>query len=107
MFEEKYNEYQNAIDKALQDMVDYLQEEYECLNDDDCIEIIEEHGHDIGDIKAAYTSIDDAASAEAFSLGFVTNESEKYFNWDAFIDDLKENDNYIVLSSGAVVYVNR
>lgn len=107
MFEEKYNEYREALDKALQEMIDYLQEEYRCLSDDDCAEIIKKYGHDIGEIKAAYMSIDDAAGGEAYSLGFVTDESEKYFNWDAFIDDLKENDNYIILSSGAVVYVSR
>lgn len=107
MFKEKYNEYQSAINKALKDLVDYLQEEYDCLSDDDCVEIIEEHGRNIGDIRATYVSMDEAARAEAYSLGFVTDESEKYFNWDDFIDDLEENDNYIILSSGTVVYVNR
>lgn len=107
MFEDKYREYQEELDKALQEMVDFLQEDYSCLDDDDCTEIIEEHGHEIEDIKGAYTSMVDAVRFEAYGLGYVTDVSEEYFNWEAFQEDSKENENYIELSSGVVIYVSR
>lgn len=104
MFKDKYIKYQVACYRALQEIIDYLEEEYPCLEDDDCTEIVEDHGHAIEDIKGAFASMEDAASSEAYGAGFVTDVSEKYFNWDAFMEDMKGNGNYIELSSGAIIY---
>lgn len=63
-----------------------------------------EEAKEIGDKKiiTMWDSLDEAAKCEARSLGYLTDDNEKYFNLDLYGQDMIEDGNYIELESGRV-----
>ena len=57
-------------------------------------------------ISALWRNISDCAHEEAFELDYCNENSERYFNFDLFADDLLESASYYELESGKVVYFN-
>ena len=55
-------------------------------------------------VMAVYQDWREAAETTAWELGTVDEQSERYFNFDAYADDLQEFESYIELPSGKVAY---
>lgn len=87
--------------------VEYLKEEHD-LNDEDIQFIFDNYGlgyRDRSVIGAIFTSIDDCAREEAEGLGYVTEQNERYFDYNAFGEDLLNGETYLELSDGRVAYL--
>ena len=78
MFKDIYSKYKTKIDAALEDY-----------------------------INAVYSNFENAAEETARSLGFVNDMNEAYFDFELFENSLRDNENYIELPSGVVVYITR
>lgn len=107
MFCDEYLKFQETIDNAEQEFYGYVISEFPNLSEDDVSILVSDHGYEIKDINAVFDNMDDAAESEARSLGYLTDDNERYFDLGRFKEDLKEDENYIELPSGAVVYIVR
>ncbi|MDD4000112.1 MAG: hypothetical protein PHX62_04370 [Bacilli bacterium] len=87
---------------------EFLKEEYS-LEDEDIDYIFDNYGlnyRDRGIISVVFNNIEEAAQEEAESLGYVTKENERYFDYEKFGEDLLEGEQYLELSNGSIVYLN-
>ena len=107
MFKDIYSNYKFKVDEALEDYINELQDEYRELSNEDCMEIANTYADEIESIKAVYSSLENAAEETARSLGFVNDMNEAYFDFELFENSLRDNENYIELSSGVVIYITR
>lgn len=107
MFKDIYSKYKTKIDAALEDYINELQDEYRELSNEDCIEITNTYADEIMSINAVYSNFENAAEETARSLGFVNDMNEAYFDFELFENSLRDNENYIELPSGVVVYITR
>ena len=107
MFKDIYSKYKTKIDAALEDYINELQDEYRELSIEDCIEITNTYADEIMSINAVYSNFENAAEETARSLGFVNDMNEAYFDFELFENSLRDNENYIELPSGVVVYITR
>lgn len=107
MFKDIYSNYKFKVDEALEDYINELQDEYRELSNEDCIEIADTYADEIVSINAVYNSFENAAGDTAKSLGFVNDMNEAYFDFELFENSLRNNENYIELSSGVVIYITR
>ena len=57
-------------------------------------------------VCCVYKDKHDCAREVAYDLGFVKAESERYFDFDYFGDDVLESSSYLELPSGKVAYLN-
>lgn len=107
MFKDIYSKYKTKIDAALEDYINELQDEYRELSNEDCIEITNTYADEIMSINAVYSNFENAAEETARSLGFVNDMNEAYFDFELFENSLRDDENYIELPSGVVVYITR
>lgn len=107
MFKDIYSKYKTKVDAALEDYINELQDEYRELSNEDCIEITNTYADEIMSINAVYSNFENAAEETARSLGFVNDMNEAYFDFELFENSLRDNENYIELPSGVVVYITR
>ena len=107
MFKDIYSKYKTKIDAVLEDYINELQDEYRELSNEDCIEITNTYADEIMSINAVYSNFENAAEETARSLGFVNDMNEAYFDFELFENSLRDNENYIELPSGVVVYITR
>ena len=107
MFKDIYSKYKTKVDAALEDYINELQDEYRELSNEDCIEIANTYANESVSINAVYSSFENAAEKTARSLGFVNDMNEAYFDFELFENSLRDNENYIELPSGVVVYITR
>lgn len=99
--------YNNAIQQAKENLMHRLNinMRFPFLKKEDCLELIEQYANDIKNIDACYQTMDECARSVAYELGLATDKNQEYFNFDKFRDTIEENEDYIELSSGAVVHV--
>jgi len=86
----------------------WMCEEYS-ITDEDIDDIFDYYGleyRDRGIISAVWDSLEDAAYEEAEALGYVNRQNDRWFNYEAFGEDLLDGDSYIKLSSGKIVYLS-
>ena len=107
MFKDIYLKYKSKVNEALEDYVNEMQDEYRELSEEDCIEIANTYANESVSINAVYSSFENAAEETARSLGFVNDMNEAYFDFELFENSLRNNENYIELSSGVVIYIMR
>ena len=107
MFKDIYSNYKFKVDEAVEAFINELQDEYRDLSEEDCIEIADTCADEIVSINAVYSSFENAAEDTAKSLGFVNDMNEAYFDFELFENSLRNNENYIELSSGVVIYITR
>lgn len=81
------------------------------LTEEDVDAILFEYGADYRDrglISCAFDSWEAAAEDEAWQLGYTsTPEEERYFNYDALIDDMQEYGGWMEVPSGKIVRINQ
>jgi hypothetical protein len=83
--------------------------EREGLTQDDVNEIWDNYGLDYRDrgiVGCIFNNIRDAAYEEAFNFGYANKDNERWFDFDAFGEDLLDDGYYIELPSGAIAYLN-
>lgn len=107
---DKLNSDGNAMlfEKIAEEETEYLMAEYG-LSEDDIQEIFSNYGLDYRDrgvISYIFNSIDDCAEEEAESLGYVTRDNERWFDYEKFGSDLLEEERYLELSDGRVAAMN-
>lgn len=108
MFKDLYHEYEKKIQESERSFIKELQKKFPILSDEDCKDLIHNDLLDvIKDIKGIYTDWKDAGYKRAYELGYVKEESEKYFKFQYFINDLMNDDrHYIELISGKIIYID-
>lgn len=90
--------------------VEYMKKTYG-LSDED-IELIFSNYYldyrDRGIIGCIFEDTEELGYEEAFQLGYIDRNTamERYFNFEKFGEDLLEEDQYLKLSDGRVVYLN-
>jgi hypothetical protein len=85
----------------------YLIEKYG-LSYEDVKYIFDNYGLDYRDravVGTIFEDIDEASREEAESMGYVNKQNERYFDYDKFGSDLLENDSYLELPDGRIVYL--
>ena len=90
-----------------QEQVEELQDKYG-LSEEDCQYLIDNYcgrkeGADI--VCAIYKDWGECAYETALSLGYVDRNNDRYFNYDLFEDDLRDDSNYLELPSGKIAYL--
>ena len=108
MFKDLYHEYEKKIQESERSFSKELQKKFPMLSDGECEDLIDNERVDIiKDIKGIYTDWKDAGYKRAYELGYVKEESEKYFKFQYFINDLMNDDrHYIELISGKIIYID-
>jgi uncharacterized protein YneR len=87
---------------------EWLTDEYG-LSEDDIEELFDNYGgeyKDRGIISYVFNSIEECAEEEAESLGYVTKENERWFDYEKFGEDLLEEERYVELSNGKIAVLN-
>lgn len=107
---EKLNSDENKalFEQVQQEEIEFLMEEYS-INEDDVEYIFDNYYlsyRDRGVVSYIFRSIEDAGYEEAHSLGYATDENDRWFDYEKFGEDLLNEEQYLELSSGAVVYMN-
>jgi len=107
---DKLNSEENAtlFEKIVEEEIEYLMDEYS-LSEDDIKEIFNKYGMEYRDrsiISYVFNSIGECAEEEAESLGYVTKNNERWFNYEKFGEDLLEEERYLELSDGRVAVSN-
>jgi hypothetical protein len=104
----KSNKNERLFEKVQKEEKEYLKEEYS-LNDAEVNFIFNNYGLDYRDrgiVSTIFNDIEEAAREEADSLGYVTKENERYFDYNRFGEDLLEGEQYLELPDGRIVYLN-
>ena len=89
----------------------YLVDEYD-ISEEDVEEIFENYHLNYRDrsiIGYIYSNTSELGYDEAFNLGYIKPGdviSERYFDYEEFGEDLLEEEQYMELSDGRVVYLN-
>lgn len=104
----KSEENTELFEQIQEEEKEYLKEEYD-LEDEDINCIFNNYGLDYRDrgiVSTVFRDIEEAAQEEAESLGYVTKENERYFDYNKFGEDLLEAEQYLELPNGNIVYLN-
>lgn len=99
---------QELFNNIQQEEREYLINKYN-LTDTDIDYIFDNYGLEYRDraiISFIFDDVETAAEEEAYQLGYVTKENERYFDYEKFGQDLLENDNYLELYDGRIVCLN-
>lgn len=102
------NENQELFGTVQQEERKFLQNEYN-LSDEDIDYIFDNYGLDYRDrgvVSVVFDDIETAAEEEAEQLGYVTKENERYFDYNKFGEDMLEDEQYLELNDGRIVYMN-
>lgn len=94
--------------QVIQEEREFLEAEYS-LNDEDIDCILNNYNLDYQDrgiLGRVFEDISEAAEDEAKELGYVTEQNERYFNYESFGEDLLEGEQYLKLPSGRIAYLN-
>ena len=102
------NENKELFEKIIEEEKDYMSDEYGL--DEDDIDIIFSTYYlmyrDRGIISYVFNSVSDMGYEEAEQLGYLTKDNERWFDYEQFGKDLVEDEQYLELSDGRVVYLN-
>ena len=100
-------ENEKLFKEVIEEEKEYLSDEFN-LDKDDIETIFDNYGLEYRDravVGSVYNSIKDCSYEEAEQYGCVTKENERWFDYDKFGEDLLENEQYLELSDGRVVYL--
>ena len=101
-------ENQELFEKIQEDEKEYLKNEYG-LDDEDIEQIFDNYYLDYRDraiVSCVWNNIDDCAYDEAYNMGYVDGNNDRYFNFENFGEDLLNSENYLELRDGRVVMLN-
>lgn len=94
--------------KIIEEEKEYVENEYN-LDTEDVEHIFNEYGlsyQDRGIVGRVFDDIEECSEEEAESLGYVTKQNERYFDYKTFGEDLLESEQYVELPSGKIAYMN-
>lgn len=101
-------ENQALFEEVIEEEKEYLMDEYS-LDEDDIETIFGNYGLDYRDravVGYVFKDAYDLGYEEAWSLGYVNNDDSivsRYFDFEAFGEDLKKDENYCELADGRIV----
>ena len=101
-------ENQVLFEEVMEEEKEYLMDEYN-LDEDDIETIFDNYGLDYRDrgvVGYVFKDAEDLGYEEAWSLGYVSNDDSivsRYFDFEAFGEDLKDEENYCELADGRIV----
>ena len=101
-------ENQKLFEEVIEEEKEYLMDEYS-LDEEDIEIIFDNYGLDYRDravVGYVYKDAYDLGYEEAWSLGYVDNKNSiasRYFDFEAFGEDLKNDENYCELADGRIV----
>lgn len=103
-------ENEELFQKVIEEEKEYLMDEYG-FDEDDVEQIFNEYYLDYRDrgiVGCVFKDAYDLGYEEAYSFGYVGNDTvvERYFDFEKFGEDLLEEEQYIELNDGRVVYLN-
>ena len=104
-------ENEKLFEEIIEEEKEYLMDEYS-FNEDDIEYIFDSYGLDYRDrgiVGCVFDNTYDLGYEEAFSFGYVNNNdsiAERYFDFEKFGEDLLEEEQYLELSDGRIVYLN-
>lgn len=103
-------ENEELFNEVIEEEKEYMMDEYG-FDEDDIEQIFDEYYLDYRDrgiVGCVFSDTYDLGYEEAYSLGYVERNSvsERYFDFDQFGKDLLEEEQYIELNDGRVVYLN-
>lgn len=103
-------ENEELFNEVIEEEKEYMMDEYE-FDEDDIEQIFDEYYLDYRDrgiVSCVFRDTYDLGYEEAYSLGYIERNSvaERYFDFDQFGKDLLEEEQYIELNDGRVVYLN-
>ena len=96
--------------KIVEEEKEFLMDEYNLVEEDvECI--FNHYGLDYRDrsiVSYVFEDAYDLGYEEAFSLGYIREDTfiERYFDFEKFGEDLLEEEQYLELNDGRVVYLN-
>lgn len=96
------------FEEVIEEEKEYLMDEYN-LDEDDIETIFDNYGLDYRDravVGYVFKDAYDLGYEEAWSLGYVNNNASiasRYFDFEAFGEDLKYDENYCELADGRIV----
>ena len=101
---------EELFNEVIEEEKEYMMDEYG-FYEDDIEQIFDEYYLDYRDrgiIACVFSDTYDLGYEEAYSLGYVERNSvaERYFDFDQFGKDLLEEEQYIELTDGRIVYLN-
>lgn len=104
------DENQKFFAEIIEEEKEYLMDEY-CLDEDDIEYIFDNYAlpyRDRSVISCVFRNAEDCGREEAASFGYVERGSwiEQYFDFERFGEDLLEEEQYLELEDGRVVYLN-
>ena len=100
-------ENQELFERVIEEEKEYLMDKYN-LDEDDIDTIFDKYGLDYRDravVGHVYDDAYDLGYEEAWSLGYVNNNDSivnRYFDFEAFGEDLKNDDYYCALADGRI-----
>lgn len=103
-------ENEELFNEVIEEEKEYMMDEYG-FDENDIEQIFDEYYLDYRDrgiVSCVFSDTYDLGYEEAYSLGYVERNSvaERYFDFDQFGKDLLEEEQYIELNDGRVVYLN-
>lgn len=103
-------ENEELFNEVIEEEKEYLMDEYG-FDEEDVEQIFDEYYLDYRDrgiVSCVFNDSYDLGYEEAYSLGYVERNSvtERYFDFDQFGKDLLEEEQYIELNDGRIVYLN-
>ena len=104
-------ENEELFEKVIEEEKEYLMDEYN-FDEEDIETIFSEYYLDYRDrgiIGCVFEDTYNLGYEEAYSLGYVNNNdsiAERYFDFERFGEDLLEEEQYVELNDGRVVYLN-
>ena len=111
IFDKLYsNEAREFFEQIKENEKEFLMDEY-CLSSEDVEQIFSKYEleyQDRGIISYIFDSVYDCGYEEAFAFDMVKQDSisERYFDFEAFGEDLVEDGNYLEISDGRVAALN-
>lgn len=103
-------ENEKLFEQIIEEEKEYLMDEYG-FDEEDIEQIFDEYYLDYRDrgiVGCVYNDVEDLGYEEAYGFGYVDRNSivERYFDFEKFGEDLLEEEQYIELADGRVVYLN-
>lgn len=103
-------ENEELFNEVIEEEKEYMMDEYG-FDEDDIEQIFDEYYLDYRDrgiVSCVFGDTYDLGYEEAYSLGYVERNSvaERYFDFDQFGKDLLEEEQYIELNDGRIIYLN-
>lgn len=101
----KSEENEELFEKVIEAEKEYIMDEY-FLDDEEYHEVMSNYHLEYKDravIGYVYNDVDDMATEEAFSMGYVKDGNDRYFNYENFAEDLLRDDYFYEMQDGRVV----